>query len=309
MHLSRGLTLGWLMIHGVACGGRVQNDRSQDGQSIEADDPEPKGEGALALPAASALPGASAEPSPPRDPVLDNELLAPNVTSVEQPSYFKSADDAGAAQATLLSTGDGGTSLEGSGDLTVLLVFDKSSSMLFDWHGVTRWQVANESLRAALDGILDQLTIGVIRFPLGAGCEVKPLTDPEQIAFTTGRDFVAQWQDMEHRLESLGTPLAAALEQANAALGAARESAAADERFRVVLVTDGEPNCGDDLTSMVARVSGWHEQGVETLIIGLPGSTTAASTLNALAQAGGTGAVRATEDEAVLNEELSKAVR
>ena len=60
-------------------------------------------------------------------------------------------------------------------------------------------------------------------------------------------------------------------------------------RFRVVLVTDGEPTCGDDRNAMVELVAEWYRVGVETWVFGLPGSTSAVELLNALAVAGGTG--------------------
>jgi von Willebrand factor type A domain len=239
------------------------------------------------------------------------------VTNIVQPAFFDDpSGDAGTAPAAADDAGtglvpalDAGASLAGSGDLTVLLVFDKSSSMLFDWGGVTRWQVANESLRAALDPVLDVLTIGAIRFPLEETCGVPEFNSGAQIPFTSGRNFVNVWQETEHRLESLGTPLGAALEVADRAIMQAEVEGRLAERFRVVLVTDGEPNCNEDPHQLASLVAGWYSHNVETVVIGLPGSEYAAALLDALAEAGGTGTFTATETARELAGALGEAVK
>jgi hypothetical protein len=289
----------------LASCGRVRTD-----DTVASDDPKTMassgGDSATGAEAGDPAATSSLLGDPGRDPIFSYPELAPGVTSVVQPSYFAPAGDGGM---TVGNAGDGGVSLSGTGDLTVLLVFDKSSSMLFDWDGKTRWQVANESLRSALDGILDILTIGVIRFPLDESCAVPELDSGSQIEFTTGRHFVELWQSMEHRLESLGTPLGEAIRVAGRAIDQARGKGRLDGRFRVVLVTDGEPNCGETLGAMTGLVAGWYGEGIETLIIGLPGSDAGAFTLNALAEAGGTGTVTMTSTGDELGGELNQALR
>lgn len=253
-------------------------------------------------------------PTSSRDPVFDNPNLAPGVTDVVQPSYFYVPnDDTDPVTVTTVGSMDGGAEdagmVSGTGDLTMLLVFDKSSSMLFDWDGKTRWQVANESLRAALDGILDALTIGVVRFPLDEQCFVPEFDSGAQVDFTTGREFVSIWQEMEHRLESLGTPLGNALAVADRAIARASEEGRLSQRFRVMLITDGEPNCNENLDAMTHMVATWHERGVETLVLGLPGTEDAKAVLDALAAAGGTGAVTMTQTAEELDDEIYRAVR
>lgn len=232
-----------------------------------------------------------------------------------QPSYFYAPDDeTDPVQITRVELADGGAGdagafVTGTGDLTLLVVFDKSSSMLFDWDGKTRWQVANESLRAALDGILDVLTIGVVRFPLDELCFVPEFDSGSQVEFTTGRQFVSTWQEMEHRLESLGTPLGNALAVADRAIAQASEAGRLDQRFRVMLITDGEPNCNENLEAMTHMVASWHDRGVETLVLGLPGTEAAKFILDALAAAGGTGAVTMTRTAEELGDEIFRAAR
>jgi hypothetical protein len=249
-----------------------------------------------------------------QDPVFDNPNLSPGVTDVVQPSYFYAPDDeTDPVTVTTIGDMDGGAAdagaLSGTGDLTMLVVFDKSSSMLFDWDGKTRWQVANESLRAALDGILDVLTIGVVRFPLEELCFVPEFDSGAQVEFTTGREFVSIWQEMEHRLESLGTPLGNALSVADRAIAQASEEGRLGERFRVMLITDGEPTCDENLDAMTHMVATWHDRGVETLVLGLPGTEDAKVILDALAAAGGTGAVTMTQTAEELDDEIYRAVR
>lgn len=220
------------------------------------------------------------------DQILTDPQLNPGVTSVLQPSYFGPATQ---AEVNATETYDNGATLNGTGDLTLLLVFDKSSSMLRDWDGKTRWQVANEALHGAIEMVLDELTIGAIRFPLGADCGVTPFGGEGQVGFMSGRAFVEQWRSMEHRLPSLGTPLQRALGAAEVAIAQAEAEGKLEHRFRVLLVTDGEPTCSDDMTAAISMVAGWHDRGVETVVFGLPGSSDASYILDALAAAGGTG--------------------
>lgn len=315
----------------LACGSAVDDAGSRDDDGVssesksktvepttaESDGDEESNEFDVPAVLSSSASGVTSDPNetppvPTADPIFEYEELAPGVTSVIQPSYFADLDDETDPPVTFVTVGDAGTGPAlsgGTGDLTVLLVFDKSSSMLFDWDGQTRWQVANESLRAALDGVLDELTIGVIRFPLTTRCGVPEFDSGEQIDFTSGREFVQLWQDMEHKLESLGTPLGAALDVADRAIEGAREAGRLEQRFRVVLVTDGEPNCGENVDVMLHQVVTWYEQGVETMVIGLPGSDVATSLLDSLAEAGGTGVATLTTNRDELGEALAGAAR
>ncbi len=302
--LARHLLVGALTIAGCgACGGQSAGAGSTGAA---------KAEGSKIDPRVAIIPeGAEDEPI---DAVFDNPLLATGVTSTYQPSYFYDPDEATdpPVPVRMVAGAEGveGTGLSGTGDLTMLLVFDKSSSMLFDWDGKTRWQVANESLRAALDGILDELTIGVIRFPLEADCFVPEFDSGQQIEFTSGRNFVNLWQQMPHKLESLGTPLGAALAAAERAIVLAESEGRLDSgRFRVVLVTDGEPNCGYTIDLMTQIVAGWYQRGIETLVIGLPGTGNALTTLDALALAGGTGQVTVTHTQDQLGASFAAASR
>ncbi len=56
----------------------------------------------------------------------------------------------------------------------------------------------------------------------------------------------------------------------------------------VVLVTDGAPTCDTVQADMIAPVTKMFMRGIKTFVVGLPGSATAANSLNAIAMAGGT---------------------
>src|SRR5690606_20309179 len=87
-----------------------------------------------------------------------------------------------------------------------------------------------------------------------------------------------------------GTPLGPAFERANEVIDEAKRYGlvGAGRRFRVVVITDGEPNCGTDPDRVLFLASSWRQSGVEVHAIGLPGSEQAAAFLNELASVGGT---------------------
>jgi hypothetical protein len=182
----------------------------------------------------------------------------------------------------------------GSGDLTVLLVFDKSGSMGAGWGGKSRWQAGSDAVLLGLDGILDEITLGGLFFPFDEeavtlGCGVPPITLNPQIDFTTGRGFKESWVASACSAQPEGsTPLEHALQVADRAIESARERGLIKERMRVLLVTDGEPTCEDDLEAIVQFPAKWFEEGIETLVIGLPGSEQAHDLLDQIAGAGGT---------------------
>jgi hypothetical protein len=178
----------------------------------------------------------------------------------------------------------------GSGDLTVLLLFDRSVSMSDPWLGQPRWQVASKAFMDGLSGYESSVTLGAIFFPQAAECDVAPLSDPRQVQFQAGTRFKQQWEAFpENRFPSGGTPLGAAFERANEAVLEAKDYGliGPGRRFRVVVVTDGEPNCGTDPARVLYLAAAWKALGVEVHAIGLPGSEQATTLLDQLASAGG----------------------
>jgi len=187
-------------------------------------------------------------------------------------------------------TADGSAVDFGTGDLTLLVIFDKSGSMATPWDRRIKWQAASDSMVAGMAPYLDNLTIGAILFPKPDECEVAPLDDPAQINFVPGRQFISEWVESACLNQPNGsTPMELAFRVADQAILSARSLGLLEERFRVVLVTDGEPNCETASHLLPVFAATWLEQfGVETWVIGLPGSEGAGSLLDAIAQAGGT---------------------
>jgi len=219
--------------------------------------------------------------------------------------------DAAAAGAEAAG-GTGGDEIPlGQGDLTLLVVFDKSGSMDELWDERTKWQVANEGLMKAIDPVIDNLTLGTIFFPQPAGgCEVVPLSDPQQLGFRTGREFRSYWQETQTQRGPDGsTPLERSLKMADLAIEEGCHLGLLNDRFRVVVVTDGEPTCGDDLTAMVELVADWNRAGVETWVMGLPGSDGAKKLLDAVALAGSTGESQSLGTPGELDHGLAEAAR
>jgi hypothetical protein len=219
---------------------------------------------------------------------------------------------ADAASGTEAAGGAAADGIElGQGDLTLLVVFDKSGSMDGLWDERTKWQVANESLMKAIDPVIDNLTLGTIFFPQPAGgCDVVPLSDEQQIGFRTGRDFRSYWQETQAERKPDGsTPLERSLKMADLAIEEGCHLGLLNDRFRVVLVTDGEPTCGDDPTAIVELVADWNRAGVETWVMGLPGSDPAKTLLDAIALAGSTGESQSLATPGALDDGLAAAAR
>ena len=82
-----------------------------------------------------------------------------------------------------------------------------------------------------------------------------------------------------------------ALQVANQALVEECEQGRMDHLYKIVIITDGEPNCGTDgpnasdiLSELPAE---WAEHGIDTFVFGLPGSESAEALLTDIAEAGG----------------------
>ncbi len=171
----------------------------------------------------------------------------------------------------------------GSGDLTVLMVVDRSGSMMYEWEGTPKWQIARNAIDQAIVGVEEELTIGALLFPMEAGCNVAALHEPGQIDFQRGGSFQEEWADSAVSYPAGATPLGEAFRQADSAILQAEELGLLEQRFRVVVITDGEPTCGEDPNELVAYADLWREKGVEVRVMGLPGSSGAAALLNRIA--------------------------
>jgi hypothetical protein len=199
----------------------------------------------------------------------------------------------------------------GAGPLSVLVVFDRSVSMSDPWEGEPKWKVASRAFMNGLTGVGDRVTIAALFFPQPAQCEMAPLSDPRQIQFQAGTGFRQHWEAFpQNRFPSGGTPLGAAFEEVDIAIGQAAAHGLLDagRRFRVVVVTDGQPNCGTELERVLFLAGEWRARGIEIHVIGLPGSEEATDFLNQLANIGGTFQHQAPASESEAEEDFAFAV-
>jgi hypothetical protein len=144
-----------------------------------------------------------------------------------------------------------------------------------------------------------------------SSCIVSTIDQADQINFVPGADFIAalptQWL-----LQGAGrTPLETGVTRARDALmGATLEGS-----VNVIIVTDCAPNCSDtnDINVIGDRVSAiaadWLAQGIKTHVVGLPGAGEAATILNEIAVAGGTGAFIEPSDPAALQMRLQEVLK
>ena len=208
----------------------------------------------------------------------------------------------------------------------VLLVFDTSGSMSERWNGRTRWESAGEAVRNALMPLAPRLTIGTVFFPRndpnscvdptgiacifvpGLGCGVTPIATADQINFMPGPAFLTAFAGTGGLapyapvLAGL-TPLKEGLEQARNALAGANLTGITS----VVVITDGDPNCAWDANAARQIVTDWHAKGINTHVIGLPGTTGAGDAiLTQLAMAGGTNEYITPDDAKALETKLTQ---
>jgi hypothetical protein len=211
------------------------------------------------------------------------------------------------------SGGEGGSGIDlqlGAGDLTVLVIFDKSGSMADGWDERSKWQVANDSFMNAIEPVLENLTIGTIFFPQPDGCAVAALDSGQQMSYAPGPKFAKNWQETaDARAPRGSTPLELSFHYADMAIERGCSLGLLDDRFRVVLITDGEPTCNDDTDAVIALAAEWRALGVETWVMGLPGSSGAAELLDAIAAAGGTDQAMSLGTPSELDQGLSAVVK
>jgi hypothetical protein len=201
----------------------------------------------------------------------------------------QAAPGSGGAEADPAEDGVEPPSLQvGDGDLSVLVVFDKSGSMGDWWGDRTRFWAAHDALMRGVHHYIDNLTLSAILFPLETSCGAPGFESERQIPWMQAHDFVARWgADLCVNQPSGGTPLLQALQVADSTIDDAEALGLLEDRFRVLVLTDGEANCGATPEQLIAFPQAWAQRGVETHVIGLPGSETAADVLRKMAEAGG----------------------
>jgi hypothetical protein len=273
-----------------ACAGRADGGRdANDGGGSSAGSSSASGTGAsgggLILAGNGGGPTTTITPGPPQSAGADGVESAAG-GACDSPGPHACND----LQGYLDDVPSDGVDIElGSGDLTLLVIFDRSGSMGDGWDLRNKWQAASDSMIAGMAPYLANLTIGAVLFPT-VECNVAPVSDTSQINFMPGAGFVSQWVESacDHQPAGL-TPMGAAFAVADQSMARARDLGLLEDRFRVMLVTDGEPNCDTDPAALVSYAQTWHDElGVETWVIGLPGSEQATALLDSIAFAGGT---------------------
>lgn len=188
----------------------------------------------------------------------------------------------------------------------VLIVFDESLSMNENWgSGQSKWVAASQAMISALTPLQDQINAATIFFPTSGGllgCGVDAIDSGKQINFLPGPDFIAAWNTyMSSHGPSGMTPLGTAMQMADSALANANLVG----NTAVVVITDGDPNCGTDDTQVNQYATNWLANDIETHVVGLPGIGSGATRLNTLATSGGTGQYLEPTDATALQTALS----
>lgn len=187
---------------------------------------------------------------------------------------------------------------------TVLVVFDNSGSMTSLWNGEVKWKAAAFALRDAISPLSDNLSIGAILFPTDSSCAVDPIDSGDQIPFLPGGAFLIAWNRfLMTNSPSGGTPLGPALQAADAAFASVPPMGG---DLHVIVLTDGAPNC--DTTAISTLPAQWFADGVKTHVVGLPGSSSAETLLNDVADKGGTGTYLTPSDGKALRNQLAKII-
>ena len=197
----------------------------------------------------------------------------------------------------------------------ILLIFDRSGSMMEPWNEQPRWQVAGTAITHALAAQPSTLTVGAVFFPSEAGtcidptgiactvvpgltdgtglCNVEPIDAADQIDFLPSPAFLAAFNgDPAEGTRPRYTPILGGMTPLNEALlvaQAALRDPVSSGVATVVIITDGEPNCDWDQAGATAIVAGWRDAGIRTYVVGLPGIRSDTRTiLSELAATGGT---------------------
>jgi len=221
------------------------------------------------------------------------------------------SDAASSVDAPTVEGPDGGLSIPVStGPLTVLVIMDKSGSMADKWDERTKWQVTNEAFSKAIEGVLDNLTIGAILFPEPDGCSVATLASGKQFDFEPGKDFVTRWEATAGSRSPQGsTPLGRAFQEADFHIEKACTDGLLEGHFRVIILTDGQPTCNEDPDLFTRLPREWRLLGIQTLVFGLPGSQSASDLLDAIAGSGGSSHYKAPDTQGALDMGFYAAVR
>ncbi len=207
----------------------------------------------------------------------------------------------------------GSTSIDTTTEMTevpgnILVVYDKSGSMNEAWNlpdgtPSTKLIAAGKAFTDAIIPTATKVNVGTIFFPSSSNCGVDALNSGKQIDMMTGTAYLNAWVTYWNSNKAGGnTPLLEALKQADATL----TNTTFTGTTVVMVITDGDPNCGWDATMANGLATKWLGNGVKTYVIGLPGtSNNGVTVLNDLAVAGGTTMFFNTTDSMALQTQIN----
>jgi hypothetical protein len=163
----------------------------------------------------------------------------------------------------------------------VFLLLDKSGSM----SSSNKMSQAKTALNTLATSLYNKLRFGFAYFPgKGSSCAVPTRT--LAMGSHTAAKLKAAWAGL-----SPGgmTPMAQALETTRTKgwTKGANDPQDASRRKTVLLITDGQPNCGKSSSDVVAEAKKLKSAGITVHVVGF-GSGVSPSTLDAVAKAGGT---------------------
>lgn len=211
-------------------------------------------------------------------------------------------------------------------EVHVLLVIDKSGSMAETPEGFDgdKWSAMKTSLATSLAEVDDNVGLGLALYPID-GCSVPAGSDIEVSVQPSAQALPDVLAALDDAMPSGGTPTAAALARAHAYFTDGAGSVLTGDKF-VLLATDGGPNCNDsascgaatctvnidgmcpaqvanccdpdqagegaqagclDDDATTAAIAALAADGVDTFVVGIPGTETYAESLDAFAESGG----------------------
>ncbi|HKU39053.1 MAG TPA: hypothetical protein VJR89_12920, partial [Polyangiales bacterium] len=206
----------------------------------------------------------------------------------------------------------------------LLFVLDRSVEMAGNFQGAPRWQLASQALSHTVSARAKNLTLGAVLYPSAAApcsgpdwlctlqqpamCSVNPMASNDQLAFQPAAQALSVLvgtSGIYAPVMSAGVPLAESLQRADAALASSTLSGST----AVVIVATGMPSCEWNAVQAHDTIARWKSRGVATYVVTLPGSpATTTQALASLAEAGGTGRVRAPSGAGALEATLQSIV-
>ncbi len=185
----------------------------------------------------------------------------------------------------------------------LLLVVDKSGSMDQNINGQSKWSTMRSALSTTLSGNANAINFGLMLYPTDNDCGAGNISAP-----VTSGSGDAIFGALNGVNPNGGTPTHTSLQNA---LSYYQSTPVNPNGRFVLLATDGEPNClfTDDpqfpsINESVAAITALKQAGIPTFVLGF-GNGVNASTLQAMAQAGGQGQYYAANSPAELATALS----